>query len=210
MLLYVIHDGAETVKGLGCLAVETNVAVEIQLLHFFRFLDDNGCAVGLSYQSQNLCMSVLAKDDNLLAMFRVGLILFADSFLQMQDNRACGIYDVNVVHFCLAVCRWWFSVCAEQYVCITQRVVCSMIYGLQTQLLESAAFLSVVHDVSQAIEFFTVAQFFLCLTYSSCYSEAETASFVNFNNHSCCSFIVMLLLSSTIASSACVRGEISR
>ena len=98
----------------------------------------------------------------------------------------------------------------KQDVGITQGVVCSVVYGLKTKLLEAAAFFTIVHNVTQAIELLSIAQFLFSLSYGSGYSEAETASFVNFNNHSCCSFIVMLLLSSTIASSACVRGEISR
>ena len=89
-------------------------------------------------------------------------------------------------------------------------VVLGMTYSLQSHLLQTAALLAIMHNVTQAIEFLSIAQFFLSLAYGSGYSEAETTSFVNFNNHSCCSLIVILLLSSTIASSACVSGEISR
>ena len=48
VLLYIIHDGAETIKGFGSLAVQADVAVKVKLLHFFRFLYDDGCAVRLS------------------------------------------------------------------------------------------------------------------------------------------------------------------
>ena len=98
----------------------------------------------------------------------------------------------------------------KQDVGIMQGVVCSVIYGLEPKLLEAAAFFAIVHNVTQTIELLSIAQFLFSLSYGSGYSEAETASFVNFNNHSCCSAIVMLLLSRTIASSALVSGDISR
>ena len=210
VVLYVFHYGAETVQGLCRLAVQADVSVHVQSANFLRTLYHDGRAFCLAYKPKNLGMTVFAEDDNLLLVLRVCRVFLADTFLQVQDNGTCGIHDMDIVLLRLFVGGGRFAMGAEQDVGVAQGVVCVVVYGLQAKLLQTAAFLAVVHDVPQAVEFLSIAQFFFCLSYGSGHSEAEATSFVNFNNHSCCSAIVMLLLSRTIASSAWVRGDISR
>ena len=103
MLLYVVYDGAETVQRLRRLAIEADVAVEIQALNLLRFFYHDGTALGLSHKSENLGMTVLAEDDNLLLALCISLILLADALLQMKHHGAGGIDDVDVVLLSLVV-----------------------------------------------------------------------------------------------------------
>ena len=68
VVLYVVNDFTETVQRLCCLAVQADVAAEVQLRHLLWFLYDNGSAFRLAYKSKDFGMSVLAEDDNLFLM----------------------------------------------------------------------------------------------------------------------------------------------
>ena len=58
--------------------------LEVEFLHLVGSLYDNGVAVCLPYQPQNLRVAVLAKDDNLVLVLGVGVVLLLYSFLKMK------------------------------------------------------------------------------------------------------------------------------
>ena len=66
---------------------------------------------------------------------------------------------------------------------LTQILEFIMIYGLETELLQAAAFYAVVYYVTQAIEFIAFAQFLLSLTDGREHSKAESGFIVNLNTH---------------------------
>ena len=71
VLLYVFYYVTKDVKWFGCLAVETDIAGEVQPGCIIQSFDDNCRAAGLSYEAKNFCVARFAEDDNLSTMFRV-------------------------------------------------------------------------------------------------------------------------------------------
>lgn len=104
MLTDVVHNSLESIQGLGGLRKETDVLVEIKAVDLLRCLDNDGCAVGLSYKSQYLGMTVLSEDDNLLAMIFVSIVFPFYPFLQVKYNGTCGVDNIDVVLLSLLVC----------------------------------------------------------------------------------------------------------
>ena len=95
-------------------------------------------------------MSVLAIDDNLLVGRLVKLLL--DALLQAKHHRASRIDDFDVVLSGQLVGGRWLSVCPEQYLHVMQLGELFVVDGDEAHLLQAFTFLSVVHNVSQAIE----------------------------------------------------------
>ena len=67
-----------------------------------------------------------------------------------------------------------FPVGTEQDFGVFQLGKFFVIDGYQPQLFQSFAFLSVVYNISQAIECFTLCQFFFCFPDGGSHSETES------------------------------------
>ena len=68
----------------------------------------------MPHKANHLGMSVLAIDDNLFLVLWVGIIISLDAFLDMQNHRTCGVNNLYVLTFSLAVGRWWFAMSTQQ------------------------------------------------------------------------------------------------
>ena len=95
VLLNVLHNLSELIKRHRGLGVETNVATEVELLHFFSRFDDDGSFFRLSHKAEYLRMTVLAEDDDLFFVLSISIIFLLDTFLQVQNHRTSGINQVD-------------------------------------------------------------------------------------------------------------------
>ena len=181
MVLTVVDDAMELVQALGGLGIEVDVAREVETFHILEFLDDDGMTVSLPYQSQDLRMTVLAKDDNL----RVGMavILFLDAFLQLQHHGTGGINDFYIVPLCHQISLGRFAVGAKKHLHTMQLLHLVMVDGDEPCLMQPFHLHTIVNNVTQAIELATLRQFLLCLLDGSGHAEAEATAVVYFYLH---------------------------
>ena len=73
------------------------------MLGIFLIGDDGGMSLCLADESKHLCMSGFSKDDDrgtFRGLFLLGFILPLDAPLQLQNHRACGINNLDVVVLC--------------------------------------------------------------------------------------------------------------
>lgn len=210
--LDVVYDLAEAIETHGGLAVEADGCVHVETADFAGAFDDDGGALGLADEAEDFGVSVFAEDDDLLGGggLCAFLVFFAYAVLEVEDDGTGGVDNVYVLLLGLVVGGGGLAVGTEQDVAVVELVELVVVNGLQAHVLQTVALGAVVYDIAEAVELLTVFEFVFRLAYGAGHSEAETASFVNFNNHACCWGIVMLVLSSTMASGAWVRGEISR
>ena len=94
MRLDVVDDAVELIERLRGLAVEIDIAGEVELGDLVETLDDDCRALGLSDESEHLGMTFLSEDDNLSA---TRLKLFLDALLELEDHGTGGIDDLDVV-----------------------------------------------------------------------------------------------------------------
>ena len=188
MLLDVLDDMAEAVQGLGRLAVEANVAREVQPCCILHALDDDGCTFRLSHESEYFCMTGFAENDYLTAVFHVCLILPPDAFLQMEDNGTGGIDEVDVVGSSLLVGGWRFTMSTQQHVGITQLGKLLMVYGDKPELAQAFHLLTVVNDISQTVELSSLLQLLFSFSDGAGDAEAEAGTGVDFNRPTPLSF----------------------
>ena len=80
MGLDVVDDTMELIERLRGLAVEVDIAGEVEFSDLVEVLDDDSRALGLSDESEHLCMAFLAEDDDLST---TGLKLLLDAFLEL-------------------------------------------------------------------------------------------------------------------------------
>ncbi len=120
-------------------------------------------------------MSIFSENDNLLfPSFGAGGIKFLfDALLQAKHYRTSGIDDFDVVLSGELVGQGRFSVCTEQYFGILQLCKLIVVDGIQSQMLQPFTFTPVVYDISQAVERFTLCQFFFSFPDSSSHSKAK-------------------------------------
>ena len=94
MGLDVVDDTMELIERLRGLAVEVDIAGEVEFSDLVEVLDDDSRALGLSDESEHLGMTFLSEDDNLSA---TRLKLFLDALLELEDHGTGGIDDLDVV-----------------------------------------------------------------------------------------------------------------
>ena len=103
MFLNISNDAMKLVERLRGLRVEVDVARKVQLANLIKMFNDNGIGMGLSHQAQHLGMTFLTKDNNLTIghwLLTVCIILFFDTFLQLQHHRTSSINYLNIVVAC--------------------------------------------------------------------------------------------------------------
>lgn len=103
----VVNYLSESLQRFCRLAEQADVAAEIQHVGFLGILDDDSGAIGLSDQSQDFGMSRFAIYDD-LGIARFGVYLL-DAALQLQNDRAGGIYDVDTPFLSEGVCTGWLA-----------------------------------------------------------------------------------------------------
>src|SRR5574344_2043239 len=103
-----------------------------------------GC---LSYQTEHLCMTVLAEYHDL--GIGVGVKLPFDAPLQLQYDRARGIYNLYIVLFGSLICLRRFTVRTEQHLDTAQLFQIFMIDRDQSHLAQPFTLHTVVHDIAQ-------------------------------------------------------------
>ena len=163
----------ETVEGLGGLAVEGDVALEVKAAGFLRSLNDDGCACRLSHEAEDFGVAALAEDDNLLAVVGVGVVLAFDAFLQMEDNGTGGINEVAVVALGLQVGGGWLAVGTQKNVGIPKLCEGVVVNCHKPGLAQALYLATVVHDVAEAVEGLSFLQFLLCFANGARHAEAE-------------------------------------
>lgn len=148
VLLDVTDDFTKSLKGLGGLGEEFDVTSEIKLLGVLEVLDDDGFAVGLSNEADDLSMSILSVYDYLPSF----LVSCLDAFLQIEHYGTCGVNKTDVLLLSLLICGWRFAVSTKEHLGVLESVKVRMAYGDESQSLETFAFAAVVNDVAQAVE----------------------------------------------------------
>lgn len=102
--------------------IEVDVAIEIDVVDVVMVLNDDGFAVGLSHESVDFGVSVLAIDDDLRTLRAVASrgVGVADASLQLEYNWTCGIDDFDVVLTSDFVGFGWFAMCSKQHFHVVQ------------------------------------------------------------------------------------------
>ena len=122
----------EAFEGHSGLAVKGDGAGEVKVaLCIVDGFDNDGCTVGLSYESDNFCMSVLAIDNNLALVSGVGVILSFDAFLEMKYNGTSGVNELDVVLVSEEIGLWRFAVGTEHDFCSLKTGEVLVLHGLQ-------------------------------------------------------------------------------
>ena len=178
MFMYVVGNTVELVYRLGGLGIEIYVAGEVQLLYVVELLYYYGMTLRLTYQSQHLGMTILAEDNNLRVWQALILSLYAA--LKLEHHRAGGIYYLDVIVVCQAVCGRRFAMSTKQYGGIMKLAHFFMIDGGESHTLQPFTLHTVMNNITQAIELCTLCQFFFCLFYGSGNTKAETAAAIYF------------------------------
>ena len=110
--------------------------------------------------------------------------------MYLFHKRAGGIYDLYVVSLSKVVCLRRFAVGTEQNLRVLQFCHLFTVDGLESEVQQSLTFHAIMNYIAQAIQFVGIFQLFLRLRDGSCYTEAETAMFVNFYQHLCLFFVI--------------------
>ena len=117
------HEAFERLRGLG---EEADVAVEVEAFDVLGAFDDDGASCGLTDEADDLSVSRLAIDDKLRVRFLVGHAL--DAALELQDDGAGGVDDVDAVCACRSVGLRWLTMGAEQHFGVVQAAECCVAY----------------------------------------------------------------------------------
>ena len=115
VLTDVFDNPAELFQGFCRLAIEVNVAIEIEVHHILWFLYDDGSAFSLPHQSQHFGMSGLAEDDDLSAMCGIVVIFPFNALLKVQHHWTGGINDFDVILLGTVVGFRRFTMSAKEY-----------------------------------------------------------------------------------------------
>lgn len=177
----------ELFQALGGLRIEIDVLGEIQpsylpqMFHILQLLYHESVTLGLSYQTQNFGMSLLSEDDNL--RLRIVDILLLDASLQLQYHRAGSINDFNVVALGKGIGLRWFTMGTKQYLHAMQLLHLLVVDGDESCFMQSFHLHTVMHDISQAVEFTAFLQLFFSFLDGSGHAEAETTAVIYFYLH---------------------------
>ena len=187
MRLAVFDDAMELFQALGGLRIEIDVLGEIQpsylpqMFHILQLLYHERVTLGLSYQTQNFGMSLLSEDDN-LRLWIVDILLL-DASLQLQYHRAGGINNFNVVALGKGIGLRWFSMGTKQYLHAMQLLHLLVVDGDESCFMQSFHLHTVMHDISQAVEFTAFLQLFFSFLDGSGHTKAETTAVIYFYLH---------------------------
>ena len=122
-------------------------------------------------------MTILSEDDNLFIIdhcpFHLFIVFLLDALLQVQHNGACGINEVDGMFSGKGVCGRRLSMSAQQHLRIMDVSHLLVIDGHQSHLLQSITLLTIVHNVTQAIELLLLGQFLFRLADSTRHTKAE-------------------------------------
>ena len=122
----VVDDAAEAFERLRGLGEEADVAVEVEAFDVLGAFDDDGASGRLTDEADDLSVSRLAIDDKLRVRFLVGHAL--DAALELQDDGAGGVDDVDAVCACRSVGLRWLTMGAEQHFGVVQAAECCVVY----------------------------------------------------------------------------------
>ena len=181
-----LHEGIESLDGLGRLGEKVYRAGEIKPVDLFRTFYYDGGVVGLTLQTDDFCMARLTVNHNLRRLSLVVLMRFVagtDAVLQFLHHRTGGVNDFNPSLLRNPVCARRLAVRAKQYPRMRrQRAQIVVIDGRQTFHLQTRYLLTVMHDIAQTIKR-TVCQFAFCCFDRARHTKAKSAMLVNGNLH---------------------------
>ena len=182
VLLYVSDDVAEVVEGFCGLGEQADVAREVEPSDIFKRVEHNSGAVGLAHEAQHFGVAELAEDGN-LAVFAVLCKFLFDAFLQLEDDGAGCVDNLDVVAPGNLVGLRRFTMGAEEHCGVAQPAVFFVVDGVQSQSVEAVTLLAVMYDVAQAVESGAFVQFFLCLADGGGVAKAKPGVVVNIYSH---------------------------
>ena len=123
-------------------------------------------------------MTSLSEDHNL--RIRMIFVLFFNATLQRQHHRTGGIYNLDVVFSSQFVGFRGFSMCSQQHLHIVQLAQIIVVNGHQSAFMQTLHFNTIMHNVAQTVQRFSLGQFFLCFLYGRCHAETKATATVNF------------------------------
>ena len=178
MRLDIVDDAMELVERLRGLAVEVDVAREVEGGDLVEALDDNGGGLRLAYETKDLGVAFLAEDHDLLISRFVVLLL--DALLELEHHGAGGIDDLDVVLAGEFVGLGGLAMGAQQDLDVVELAQVVVVDGDEAHLAQALALHAVVHDIAEAVERLALCQFFLSFLDGGGHAEAEAAAFINF------------------------------
>lgn len=102
------------------------------------------------------------------------LILAVNALLQLENHRAGGVYQRNSVPAGGIIGRWRFTVGTQQDLGSVQRTELFVVDCLESHVLKPFTLYSVVHYVTQTIEFVAAAQLLFGLADGREHTETES------------------------------------
>ena len=161
----------ELLQGLCGLREETYIATEIKAGNIRGIGQHNGVTLRLPHETKHLSMAGLTEDDYL--RIRIVLILSTYATLQLQHHRAGGINYLYTVSLSRSIGGRRLAMGTKQHLATPKRTQLLMVYGLQSQRAKPLTLLTVVHNVTKAVEAIAPLQLFLSLAYGSGHSKAK-------------------------------------
>ena len=176
----VVHNFAETFKGLGGLGKKADVAVEVhERVQLRKLFHHDSFALRLPHKPEHLGVAALAVNHDLRPTLL--FIHLANAALQLQHHGAGGINERDAPLGSGGIRGRRFAMRPKQHTrTFGQAGKAVVVNSGKPEGMEALALAAVVHDVAEAIERAAAAQFVLCLADGSRHAEAKAGGFVNF------------------------------
>lgn len=196
MGLNVIDNPVELIERLGGLGIQVDIAGKIEFCNLIAAFDNNGVAMGLTYEAENLSMTFLTEDDDLgwrlplgfaaslveeITRNGIGVVLLLYTFLELEHNRTSGIYNLDVVAAGQGVSLGGLAMSTQQNFGIMKLSHFIVIDGDKPHLAEAIALHTVVNDIAEAIELLALGKLFFGFLDCRGYPKTETTAIVYFN-----------------------------
>ena len=122
-------------------------------------------------------MSFLTEDDNLaVARLKLGF----DALLKLKHHRAGSIDNLYMVLAGEFISLWGLSMGPQQHLDIVELAHLVVVDGDESHLTEALTLHTIMHNITEAVEFRPFGELFLGLLDGGGHSEAEATAFVYF------------------------------